>query len=129
MLNELGLTERVILKRAGSLAEMALYYNGARLLVYPSLYEGFGLPPLEAMACGCPVLTSNNSSLQEIFKDAALLVDPKSTDEFADKILEAVSNEGLRNRLIERGLALSKKLTRERMVRGTLDVYEKVLRT
>jgi glycosyltransferase involved in cell wall biosynthesis len=78
-------------------------YAGARFLIFPSLYEGFGLPPLEAMAHGCPVLASNTSSLPELCGDAAVFADPYDVDDLAEKILGLVRDESLRHRLRERG--------------------------
>ena len=75
---------------------LAAFYRLARAFVFPSLYEGFGLPPLEAMACGTPVVTSNVSSLPEVAGDAALLVDPYDVGSIADGIRRAVTDEPLR---------------------------------
>ena len=79
---------------------LAAFYRLARAFVFPSLYEGFGLPPLEAMACGTPVVTSNVSSLPEVAGGAALLVDPYDADAIADGIRRAVTDETLRADLI-----------------------------
>jgi len=86
-------------------------YSGALALVYPSLYEGFGLPPLEAMACGTPVITSNTTSLPEITAGAALLVDPLDEEEIAGAILKIVREEELRKLLRARSLARASGLT------------------
>jgi glycosyltransferase involved in cell wall biosynthesis len=83
---------------------LAVFYRLARAFVFPSLYEGFGLPPLEAMACGTPVVTSNVSSLPEVAGGAALLVDPYDPASIADGITRAVTDEPLRTSLIGRGL-------------------------
>jgi glycosyltransferase involved in cell wall biosynthesis len=99
--------------------------NGALLFVYPSLYEGFGLPPLEAMACGTPVVASNNSSLPEVVGDAALTVDPHDVEGIA-KAMEQLLNEELRNEMRTRGLARAKLFSWERTARETLKVYEEV---
>jgi len=79
-------------------------YNLALLFVYPSFFEGFGFPPLEAMACGVPVITSNNSSLPEVVGDAALMINPFDVDELAWAMEEILSDDGLRQELIARGL-------------------------
>ncbi len=84
-------------------ADLPALYSGARLLCYPSLYEGFGLPPIEAMACGTPVITSNNSSLPEAVGEAAIMVDPHDIDELSDAITRTLTDEVLREALIERG--------------------------
>ena len=102
--------------------------GGARALVYPSLYEGFGLPPLEAMACGTPVVTSDVASLPEVVGDAALLVDPLHTDELASAIERLWHDEALRADLRARGLARARQFTWEATARLTLDVYARALR-
>jgi glycosyltransferase involved in cell wall biosynthesis len=95
-------------------------YAGALGLVYPSLYEGFGLPPLEAMACGTPVVTSNNTSLPEVVGDAAILVEPEDSESIADGIRRLLSSESLRDTLRERGLARVTRITWERTAEQTL---------
>ena len=102
--------------------ELATLYRGAIALVFPSLYEGFGLPPLEAMACGIPVLTSNVCSLPEIVGDAAILVDPLSVDDIAQGIRRLVEDSELRERLRERGLLRSKKFCWTETARRTSQV-------
>ena len=99
--------------------------SGARALVWPSLWEGFGLPPLESMACGTPVLTSAVSSLPEICGDAALLVDPTSVVEIADGISRLASDDALCADLRGRGLARVQEYTWERTARGLLDSYRR----
>lgn len=102
-------------------------YNGADLFVFPSLYEGFGLPVLEAMACGTPVITSNTSSLPEVAGDAALLVDPYNVEEIAAAMRHVLEDSALANDLRERGLEHAKKFSWEKTARQTISVYEKVL--
>jgi glycosyltransferase involved in cell wall biosynthesis len=102
-------------------------YNGADLFVFPSLYEGFGLPVLEAMACGTPVITSNTSSLPEVAGDAALLVDPYNVEEIAAAMRHVLEDSALANDLRERGLKHAKKFSWEKTARQTISVYEKVL--
>jgi alpha-1,3-rhamnosyl/mannosyltransferase len=101
--------------------------TGARAFVYPSLYEGFGLPPLEAMACGTPVLTSNVSSLPEVVGDAALFVNPDDVDALATALARLWRDETLRADLRARGLAQARQFSWERTARLTLDVYRAVL--
>ena len=86
-------------------------YSMAEMLAFPSLFEGFGVPVLEAMACGIPVLTSNTTSLPEVAGDAALLVDPQDIDSIAEGLLELLNNESLRQRLVERGFLRTRILT------------------
>ena len=112
----------------GSVPEDALppLYAGATAFVFPSLYEGFGLPILEAMACGVPVACARASSMPEIADDAALLFDPANKQEMADALARLLSDEPLRARLKERGLAQAEKYTWERTAAETLAVYRRV---
>lgn len=98
------LAERIIISGVLSEAKLAEYYRGALALIFPSLYEGFGLPVVEAMACGTPVLTSNVTALPEIAGDAALLVDPSATEALSQGIEQIVEDSDLRKNLIEKGL-------------------------
>jgi alpha-1,3-rhamnosyl/mannosyltransferase len=102
-------------------------FAGARAFVYPSLYEGFGLPPLEAMACGTPVLTSNVSALPEVMGDAALFVDPEDVSELAAALTRIWHDDALRADLRARGLARAGHFSWDRTARLTLDVYRRVL--
>jgi alpha-1,3-rhamnosyl/mannosyltransferase len=101
--------------------------TGARAFVYPSLYEGFGLPPLEAMACGTPVLTSNVASLPEVVGDAALLISPEDVPGMAAALTRIWHDGTLRAELRARGLAQARRFSWERTARLTLDVYRTVL--
>jgi glycosyltransferase involved in cell wall biosynthesis len=85
-------------------ANLPSLYRSAEALVFPSLYEGFGLPLLEAMACGTPVVTANVTAMPEIAGDAAVLVDPTSVEQIADAIRQIASDTSLRGRLREKGL-------------------------
>jgi len=89
--------------------ELAKIYNLATIFVYPSLYEGFGLPPLEAMACSTPVITSNISSIPEVCQDAVLYCNPKSIDDIKDKMELLLNDINLQKKLIQKGLLKSKK--------------------
>jgi glycosyltransferase involved in cell wall biosynthesis len=100
---------------------------GAIAFLFPSLYEGFGMPPLEAMACGTPVLTSNVSSLPEIVGDAALLVDPQNVDDIYEKLKMLVSNDDLRNKLIRRGLERASIFSWDNAAAKMMELYEKVV--
>jgi glycosyltransferase involved in cell wall biosynthesis len=106
---------------------LAAFYHLARAFAFPSLYEGFGLPPLEAMACGTPVVTSNVSSLPEIAGGAALLVDPYDPAAIAAGIVSAVSDESLRTRLIERGRARARDFSWDKSVAAIHRIYMEVL--
>jgi glycosyltransferase involved in cell wall biosynthesis len=106
---------------------LAAVYRLARVFVFPSLYEGFGLPPLEAMASGTPVVTSNVSSLPEIAGDAALLVDPYDTEAIADGIRRAVTDEALRASLIQKGAARARAFSWAHSVKEIRGIYLDVL--
>jgi glycosyltransferase involved in cell wall biosynthesis len=117
------------ISRLGYVAEedLAALYSNAELFVYPSLYEGFGFPVVEAMACGLPVLTSNNSSLAEIADGAALLVDPYDVDAMAEAIERGLSDEEERDRLRHKGMERASTFSWERSTSETLSVYEEAL--
>jgi glycosyltransferase involved in cell wall biosynthesis len=104
--------------------DMAALYSLATVFAYPSLYEGFGLPVLEAMVCGAPVLTSNVSSLPEVAGDAALLVSPTDVAEIADGLAQVLEDEGLAAKLSARGLEWAPRFSWDRCARETLAVYE-----
>jgi len=105
---------------------LAAFYRLARAFVFPSLYEGFGLPPLEAMACGSPVVTSNVSSLPEVAGGAALLVDPYDEDAIAHGIVRAVTDETLRADLIARGHERARSFSWAQSVKKIHDIYMQV---
>ena len=98
-------------------------YRGAELFVFPSLYEGFGLPPLEAMACGVPVVASNTSSMPEVAGGAAMLVDPRDVDQLAAVIARTLRDEKLRERLRGAGIARARQFSWRTAARKVLDVY------
>jgi glycosyltransferase involved in cell wall biosynthesis len=108
-------------------ATLATLYRLASVFAFPSLYEGFGLPPLEAMACGTPVLTSRASSLPEVVGDAAVLVDPQSVDEIADGLARVLESETLRAELTARGRARARHFSWERSARAIHAGYMQVL--
>ncbi len=105
---------------------LAVLYRLAAVFVFPSLYEGFGLPPLEAMASGTPVVTSNVSSLPEIMGDAALLVNPYDPESIKQGIAAVLSDDGLREQLRRKGLARARDFSWERSVERTLRIYREV---
>lgn len=103
--------------------ELPYFYSGAVALAYPSLWEGFGLPIVEAMACGTPVITSNNSSMKEIGADAALLVEPESVDDIAAAMCAVAGDTELQARLSADGLARSAPFTWRNTAQQTLALY------
>jgi glycosyltransferase involved in cell wall biosynthesis len=105
-------------------ADLPALYSGALAFVFPSLCEGFGLPPLEAMACGTPVVTSDTSSMPEVCGDAAVLVEPQDPDSIADGIRRVVENAALRDDLRRRGLERARQFTWERTAEATWHVLE-----
>jgi glycosyltransferase involved in cell wall biosynthesis len=105
---------------------LAVMYRLAGAFVFPSLYEGFGLPPLEAMASGTPVVTSNVSSLPEVAGDAALLVDPYDPEAIADGIFRVVADEALQREMRRKGLARASQFSWEKSVRRVWDIYHEV---
>jgi glycosyltransferase involved in cell wall biosynthesis len=105
---------------------LAVMYRLAGVFVFPSLYEGFGLPPLEAMASGTPVVTSNVSSLPEVAGDAALLADPHDPSAIADAIYQVLTDPALRSELRRRGLARARQFSWETSARRVHDIYHQV---
>ncbi len=103
--------------------ELAALYSGAMALVYASLYEGFGLPILAAMKCGCPVVTSNISSMPEVAGDAAVLVNPESIDDIARGLDKVISDKNTRDILIKKGFARAEEFSWEKTAKETLAVY------
>ena len=120
--------KRIILLGYVAYEDLPSIYSAATALIFPSLYEGFGLPPLEAMACGCPVVLSNNSSLTEVAGEAAQYIDsPLSSDDISRHVLEIVHNESLRERLRSLGHAQARKFSWETTVQKTINAYESLL--
>jgi glycosyltransferase involved in cell wall biosynthesis len=99
-------------------------YNLADLLLFPSLYEGFGLPILEAQACGCPVLTSNVTSCPEVAGDGAHIVDPYSVDEIRDGILKIIKDNNYKEQLIKKGFENIKRFSWEKSARKILELID-----
>jgi glycosyltransferase involved in cell wall biosynthesis len=123
---ELDLRRDVIFTGYVSESHLPMLYNCALLFVYPSLYEGFGLPVLEAMACGLPVIVSDTPSLREIAGESAVLVDPQNYYALADKMRDLIVQHSLRERLREKSLAQARQFSWELCARKTLNVYKQV---
>jgi glycosyltransferase involved in cell wall biosynthesis len=123
----LGLSKEIIFPGYVMNDELPLWYNAATILAYPSLYEGFGMPVLEAQACGTPVLTSNVSSLPEAAGDAASMVDPYDVEALAAELDRLLTDKPLRHELRKRGLAHASQFTWPLMAQETADVYRRAL--
>jgi glycosyltransferase involved in cell wall biosynthesis len=126
LIERLGIKDRIHFTGWVSHDELPAFYNLADLFVLPSLYEGFGIPLLEAMACGCPVLTATTGSPPEIVEDAGYLVDPIKVDEIAAGICEVLSNSELRSAMVAKGLERVKEFSWEKCARETLGVLERL---
>ena len=121
-----GVESRVVFKNFIEDEELVNLYSHAELFILPSLYEGFGLPVLEAMQYGCPVITSSVSSLPEVGGDAVLYVDPLSVEDIANKMNQLLSDDNLRTDLIKKGYEQIKKFSWEKTARETLNILEEV---
>jgi glycosyltransferase involved in cell wall biosynthesis len=126
-IDRLGLAGDVAFKDLSTDGPLSDAYRGAVAFVFPSLYEGFGLPPLEAMACGVPVLTSNVCSLPEVMGDAAILVQPLNVQEIADGITQLVEDSSLRARLRERGLRRARAFSWDETARRTIGALQPII--
>jgi glycosyltransferase involved in cell wall biosynthesis len=126
---QLNLRQHVTFLGRVATQDLLYLYNAARCLAHPAIYEGFGLTPLEAMACGTPVVVSNVSSLPEVVGDAALLVDPQSEEELAVALHRLVTDDDLHANLRLKGLARAKTFSWQRAAQETLAVYQQALST
>ncbi len=127
IVRRLGIGDRIYLTGPLTDADLPALYSGADLFVFPSLYEGFGLPPLEAMACGTPVVCSSAASLPEVVGDAAVMVDPHDVEGLAEAMYRVLTDADLREELRARGLERARQFTWERTARETVAVYREVL--
>ncbi len=126
LIDRLNIRSEMLILGDISVADMPALYTLADLFVYPSLYEGFGLPVLEAMACGCPVVCSNLTSLPEVAGEAAIQVDPRDVPAMAEAMYRVLSNATLCHDLIGRGFIRAATFTWEATARKTLEVFEQV---
>jgi glycosyltransferase involved in cell wall biosynthesis len=123
----LGIADRVVLLGDLPFADLLALYSGAAALVFPSVYEGFGMPVLEAMACGCPVVTSNTSSLPEVAGDAALLVDPRDAAAVASALQRVLTDDALSASLGAKGVERAAAFTWRRTAEGMLSAFERAV--
>ncbi len=121
------LKDRIIVTGYVADEDLAALYSGALAFVYPSLYEGFGLPPLEAMQCGVPVITSNTSSLPEVVGDAGIMVSPKDADTLCQSMLEIYNNPSLREALTSKSLERAKHFSWKKCTQQTINAYKTAL--
>ena len=126
LIRKLKIEDRIISPGYVSDSELSMFYNAATVFAYPSLYEGFGIPVVEAMACGVPVVTSNVSSLPEVAGDAAILVNPEDPEEIASGIYKIMTDEGLYKNLQESGFKQASKFTWESCAKKTLEAISYV---
>ncbi|MBU1045151.1 MAG: glycosyltransferase family 4 protein [Candidatus Omnitrophica bacterium] len=123
-----GIRERIIFTGYTPKSDVICLLNAAKVFVLPSLYEGFGLPILEAMACGVPVIASHVSSMPEIVQDAGILIDPDNQQKITQALLDILNNQNLAQILIAKGLKIAQSFTWEKTARKTLKLYESMLK-
>lgn len=128
LIEALGLAGDVIFTDYVPVSELPYFYSAATVMVYPSLYEGFGLPPLEAMACGTAVLSSRATSLPEVLGDAALYFDPMNSMELAEQLHRLTSSKTLRKVMIKKGFAKAASYDWEQTARESLDFFHTILK-
>lgn len=126
LIKSLGLERNVIFIDYVEEEHLPAIYNAASLLVYPVLEAGFGLPPLEAMACGTPVITSNTASLPEVVGDAGIMVNPYDTDKLSEMILKVLTDNSLQKKLSEKGLNRARQFTWENTAKTIFKTFEKL---
>lgn len=126
-IERLGLGSDVLFTGGVSEEDLCALYNGAEVLVYPAFAEGFGLPVVEAMASGTPVVTSNTTALQEVAGNAAILVDPHSHQEIAEAVDRLLSDESLKRELSDLGLERSRQFRWEETAKKTVEIYRRVI--
>jgi len=126
MIQKLGLDRWVGFLGYCPLEDMPPLYEGAACLLFPSLFEGFGFPVLEAMSCGCPVVCSNATSLPEIAGDAAILIDPHSPEGIADAVYDVLTDEDFRRYLVDKGYRQATQFSWQQYVLETIAIFRKV---
>lgn len=124
---QLNISEKVIFPGFISMEHLPYLYSASELFVYPSFYEGFGLPPIEAMACGIPVIASNSTSIPEIVGDNTISINPNDTDELFEAMLKVLEDDSLRESLITKGLVRASELSWRDTALKTLKAYNKII--
>ncbi len=125
-INDLGISDRVVLTGYVPYEHLPYFYNCASLFVYPSFYEGFGLPPLEAMTCGTPTITSNVTSIPEIVQDGAITINPQNNSLLAETIYKVLTDSEFRNDLIEKALRRAYAFSWKKTAIETIKVYNEI---
>ncbi len=126
IVSKMGLESEVVFLGEMHASEMPLLYNCAAVFAFPSLYEGFGLPPLEAMACGVPVVASSRGSVPEVVGDAGILVDPGDREALSEAIASVLTDGELRSRLVRKGVERAQGFSWKTSAERTLDIYREV---
>jgi len=125
-IERLGMCKDILLLGHVNDLDLPAIYNGADVFTFPSLYEGFGLPPLEAMACGVPVVTSDRTSIPEVVGDAGIMVDPLDVEAIAEGVLSVIADDSRREQLISKGLERAGGFTWVETAKKTLELYKEV---
>lgn len=123
----LNITNKVIFPGFISIKHLPYIYNAAKLFLYPSFYEGFGLPTIEAMACGTPVITSNRTSMPEVVGESALLIDPENHEDLCNAMLNVMCNKKLYEFLVKAGLHRASQFSWKKTAEDTLNIYNKII--
>ncbi|MCT8975770.1 glycosyltransferase family 4 protein [Clostridium sp. CX1] len=126
--DELHISDKVLFPGFISIEHLPYIYNASKLFVYPSFYEGFGLPPIEAMSCGVPVIASNITSVPEVVGDGGLLINPKDIDNLCNAMFRILSDDLLREKLISAGLTKASGLSWEKTAKDTIGIYNKIIK-
>jgi len=129
IMNSLNLNQDVIFTETVPKEDLAAYYRGAKCFVFPSLYEGFGLPLLEAMACGCPVISSDSSSVPEVVGEAAIKVSPHDIEGLAAALEKILTDRELREDLVAKGATQAARFSWKQTAKKTLEIYKEVEKT
>jgi glycosyltransferase involved in cell wall biosynthesis len=123
---ELKLEKALIFTGRVTKRELSILYSGAEVFIFPSLLEGFGMPPLEAMACGTPVIASNLTAIPEVISDGGLLIDPRNPDEITQAIEKVLNDNNLKEKLRQKGFERARQFSWRRTARETLSLYNEI---